>query len=320
MRLHMAQEQSPPPYPEGAAARNRWVRDLRGPRNALDSWKPYAHLFETEAAPFGAGEISTATVFLTNRECPFSCVMCDLWQNTLTEAVPHGAIAAQIRYALSELPPAQQIKLYNAGSFFDTRAIPPADYADIAREVAGFERVVVECHPAFLGDDGLRFRDLIGGQLEVAVGLETAHPGVLEKLNKQITLDSFRRAADFLAREHIALRVFILVRPPFLTEDEGVEWAKRSLDLGFDCGAEVCCLIPTRGGNGAMEALAQSGDFAPPCLASLEEAQVYGLQKNAGRVFADLWDIEKFYTDADAPVRAARIAEMNRTQEVNAHV
>ena len=36
----------------------------------------------------------TAVVFLTNRECPFRCVMCDLWMNTLDETVPRGAIAA----------------------------------------------------------------------------------------------------------------------------------------------------------------------------------------------------------------------------------
>ena len=309
------------PYPNGASSRNRWVLARRGPRNALDAWRPYAQLSETEAARNGNGHITLSTLFLTNKECPFRCVMCDLWQNTVTETVPLGAIPAQIRHALSELSPAQQIKLYNAGSFFDPNAIPPADYLAIAREVANFERVIVECHPAFLSDNTLRFRDLIGenhSKLEVAVGLETAHAGVLAKLNKQITPHSFRRAADFLARENIALRVFLLVRPPFMDEAQGLEWAKRSLDFAFDCGAETCCLIPTRGGNGAMETLAETGDFAPPTLASLEAAQNYGIGKNAGRVFADLWDIEKFYTNADAPLCAARIADMNRTQTVHA--
>ena len=35
----------------------------------------------------------------------------------------------QIRGAIATLPPARQVKLYNAGSFFDPRAIPPADDA-----------------------------------------------------------------------------------------------------------------------------------------------------------------------------------------------
>jgi uncharacterized Fe-S cluster-containing MiaB family protein len=50
--------------------------------------------------------------------------MCDLWVNTLDAAVPRGAIARQIRDAVATLPAARQIKLYNAGSFFDPQAIP----------------------------------------------------------------------------------------------------------------------------------------------------------------------------------------------------
>ena len=210
--------------------------------------------------------------------------------------------------------PRGQIKLYNAGSFFDPQAIPPVDYAEIAHSVRGFERVVVECHPSLLGGRCLRFRDLLAGRLEIAVGLETVHPDALARLNKRFTVADFQKAAAFLAAHDIALRVFLLLRPPFLTEAEGVVWAKRSLDAAFDSGAEVCCIIPTRAGNGAMEALAASGEYAPPTLPSLEAVQEYGLGRKQGRVFADLWDIEKFYTCACSPARAARLAEMNRTQ------
>ena len=107
-----------------------------------------------------SGEIvPVATIFLANRECPWHCLMCDLWRNTLSGDTPLGSIPAQIEYALNRLPAARQIKLYNSGSFFDRRAIPPEDHAAIARLVSGFERVIVECHPALVGEDCLRFRD-----------------------------------------------------------------------------------------------------------------------------------------------------------------
>ena len=301
------------PFPVAAGERTRWIIGKRGPKNALDPMRPYAFLWEEEIGPAG-DVVSTATIFLTNRECPYRCLMCDLWQNTLDQRVPSGAIAAQIRHALDRLPPARQIKLYNAGSFFDPQAIPPEDYAEIARAVRGFERVIVECHPALLGDRCLRFRDLLAGRLEIAVGLETVHPDVLARLNKRFTVADFERAAAFFAAQDIALRVFLLLRPPFLTEREGVLWAKRSLDAAFDGGASVCCVIPTRAGNGAMEALAASGDYAPPTLPSLEAVQEYGLGLKRGRVFSDLWDVERFYTCACSPARAARLGEMNRTQ------
>ncbi len=302
-------------YQGRAAERNRWIQAQRGPKNALDPWIPYAYLWEEEIGPVGA-PIPTATVFLTNKECPYRCLMCDLWQNTLDAPTPVGAIPAQIAYALERLPPARQIKLYNAGNFFDPQAIPPEDDDAIARSVQGFERVIVECHPALLGERCLRFQARLAGQLEVAVGLETVHPEALARLNKRLTVAAFRQAADFLAAHRIALRVFLLVKPPFLDEAEGIVWAQRSLDVAFESGAAVCVLIPTRAGNGAMEWLAEAGAFAPPHLTSLEAAQEYGLRLRQGRVFSDLWDITKFYTCACSAARAARLEQMNRTQAI----
>src|SRR5262245_13401375 len=103
---------------------DRFVLEHRPPKNALDPHRPYAALWEEEPNSSGA-LIPTAVVFLTNRECPFRCVMCDLWKNTLDTTLEHGVIPQQIRLALASLPPARQIKLYNAGSFFDPQAIPP---------------------------------------------------------------------------------------------------------------------------------------------------------------------------------------------------
>jgi radical SAM enzyme (TIGR01210 family) len=135
----------------------------------------------------------------------------------LADTVPTGAILAQIEYALAHLPPIVQVKLYNAGSFFDPRAIPRHDLAGMAARVRSFERVIVECHPAFLDDDCAQFADRLDGKLEVAIGLESAHPETLDRLNKRMTVAQFERAAEFLAQHQIALRVFVLVRPPFLT-------------------------------------------------------------------------------------------------------
>ena len=115
-----------------------WVVANRPPRNPVSADRPYASLVEPEPATDG-GLVDVATLFLTNRECPFRCLMCDLWKNTLTESVAPGQIPEQIRRALADLPPARHLKLYNAGSFFDPRAIPPDDYAEIARLAAPFE-------------------------------------------------------------------------------------------------------------------------------------------------------------------------------------
>ena len=302
------------PTPTRSRDLDRWILRRRPARDRLNPFRPHGFFVENERSESGM-LVAVATLLLTNRECPWRCLMCDLWKHTLRETVPLGAIPAQIDYALNQLHPARQVKLYNSGSFFDPRAIPPDDHPTIAERMRRFDRVIVESHPTLVGASALRFRDLVTGRLEMAMGLETAHPEVLAKLNKGMTLDQFRRASDFLQAHHIALRAFILVKPPFLDEAEALEWARRSIDFAFDCGATVASLIPTRGGNGALEALAQRGEFAPPRLWTLELALDYGISLGRGRVFADLWDLERFSECATCfDARRDRLQAVNHTQ------
>jgi archaeosine synthase beta-subunit len=147
----------------------------------------------------------------------------------------------------------------------------------------------------------------------VAMGLETAHPGVLARLNKRMTLDQFSTAADFLCRNGIDLRVFILVQPPYMPAGEALACAERSLDFAMKHGASAAVLIPTRGGNGVMEELMEKGQFAPPALHTLEAAMEYGLGLRAGRVFADLWGLRESCPSCHAQ-RAARLQQMNLQQ------
>lgn len=303
-------------FPSDAADRDQWILNQRPPRAAVSAREPYAFLVEDECGPDGQ-VAPVATLFLTNRECPFRCTMCDLWRNTLSESVPPAVIPAQIDLALRQLDPARTVKLYNSGSFFDPRAIPPQDYPAIADRIRHFDRVIVECHPAFLNHRCIEFRDLLNGRLEVAIGLETAHPATLEKLNKRMTLHDFQQAANFLREHHIDLRVFILVQPPFMQPGKALHWAQRSLHFAFDCGATAATLIPTRPGNGAMEALAAAGQFTPPKLSLLEAAAAYGIRQHRGRVFTDLWDLTPGVECPHCfPARLERLRHINLRQSL----
>lgn len=295
---------------------DRDIVAARPAKQPVDPRRPYAFLVEPEHTHAGRVE-QVATIFLTNRECPFRCLMCDLWRHTTDTPVAVGDIPAQIDFALERLPAARHVKLYNSGNFFDRKAIPPEEYAAIARRVEGFETVIVENHPALCGEACLRFRDLLKGNLEIALGLETVHPALLDRLNKRMTLDDFARAAAFLRRHDIAVRAFILLKPPFMSEDEGIEWARRSLDFAFDAGVQCCAVVPTRAGNGIMELLEQAGHFAPPTLASMETVLEAGLGLKRGRVFVDLWDAERLAScPRCAPARRARLHQMNLTQRL----
>lgn len=289
----------------------------RPARNAVDPSRPYEFLVEPEHTAAGTVE-DVATIFLTNRECPFRCLMCDLWKNTTTTRVAEGAIPGQIDYALARLPSAEHVKLYNSGNFFDGQAIRTADHRAIAERVGRFKTVIVENHPKLCNNECVRFRDRIDGELEVAIGLETVHPEVLSRLNKQMTLDDFDQAVRFLRKHEIHVRAFILLRPPFLSEQEGIEWALRSLEFAFSLGVRCCTIIPVRGGNGVMDQLQSQGLFAPPAISSLETVFTAGLKLNGGRVFADLWDAERLEGCARCRTsRLERMQQMNLSQQVS---
>lgn len=295
---------------------DRTILIARGERNAVDPWQPYHFLNEPEHSAAGVVE-DVSTIFLTNRECPFRCLMCDLWKNTTTSTVPLGAIPAQIDFALSRLPTAKHVKLYNSGNFFDAQAIPPADLTAIADRVRHFQTVIVENHPRLCDGRCGDFQALIGTQLEIALGLETSHSPTLAKLNKQMTVKDFTRACDLLLKSQIRIRAFILLKPPWTTAEQGIERAIESVRFAFDCGVSCCAIIPVRSGNGILDQLGEDGVFTPPRLSSLESVMLETLSWNRGRVLADLWDARQFADDpAEADSQIARLEAMNLAQVV----
>jgi hypothetical protein len=217
---------------------------------------------------------------------------------------------------LNHLPDVKNIKLYNSGSFFDKNAIPEKEYQKIASLISNFETVIVESHPGFINEGCLRFRDMIKSNLQIAIGLETVNREVLMKLNKRMTLESFTESVSFLMDHDIFTRAFILLRPPFLSGTEGVFWAERSLDFAFSAGAECCVIIPVRTGNGAMDQLFDKGIFTQPDIYSLEKVLEYGIEQQAGRVFADTWDLKLFSKcDKCLGERTDRLIAMNLSQK-----
>lgn len=315
-------------FPGSEAGRDAWVlARRREPRAALDPRRAVGAFVEPE--PNGSGEVvPVLTVLLTNRECPWRCVFCDLWRHTLTRPVAPGDIPAQVGEVLRDARWASAgprwAKLYNAGSFFDPGAIPPADDPVIAGMLGGFDRVIVESHPSLVGDRCWRFRDHLARAgrerrqeptLEVAMGLESADPGVLARLNKRMTPEDFAVAAGRLRREGVAARAFVLVQPPFERAADPAEAAVRSAAFAFGCGVDVVSLIPVRGGNGVLEDLQAEGHFQPPDLGTLERAVDGALALGAGRVLADLWDLERLRgCGVCYPRRRERLNAMNLGQ------
>ena len=262
-----------------ATTDDRRIRSLRPPKPLVDPWRAHGWLVEDERRPNGNVE-RALTVFLAGAECPFTCSFCDMWRGTIDVPTPRGALPQQLTHALHALDgqaAPDRLKLYNASNFFDRRAVPAEDVPAIAALAAPFAAVTVESHASTIGPLTLELAQQIAGRLEVAIGLETIHPIAAARLNKQLELARFDRAARFLSDNDIDLRVFVLLGAPNVPFDESVEWTCRTVEYAVQHGASVVSIIPVRGGNGEMERLAALGEFTAPTLAQLEAAVEHGL-------------------------------------------
>ena len=77
-------------------------------------------------------------------------------------------------------------------------------------------------------------------------------------------------------------------------------------------------LIPTRSGNGALDALTDASLFCEPRLSDLERSFAAALLRSRGRVFADLWDLDRFIDCTTcAAARRDRLAQMNLSQRAS---
>ncbi len=272
--------------------RNSW------PVSLTERSQPLKMTVINEQEPDVAGEVAdVTTVFLLASRCPIGCSMCDLHQNMLPHPTPPGVITRQVAQAVTQTqdrwanhltPTKRWIKLYNSGNFFDPASIPPDEYAAIARCCEPFSRIIIENHPRFGKRHLAKFRDLVSGQLEVAVGLETVQPRWLGRLHKQMTRDQFDQYARQLKEQQVDLRVFLIVGVPGIDVAESLRWAHLSIRHALRQSARHISLIPARAGHGWN---GRANELPNITLQNLQDLQQSAIDQSnaAATITIDTW-------------------------------
>ena len=296
------------------------ILQLRGQRAPVDPSSAPAIVTEIEADSNGVPKQAT-TVFLIGKECPFRCLMCDLWKNTVSTPPPPGSLVSQVEAILPQITHREIIKLYNASNFFDPQAVPPAERTELGRLVKDFELVVVENHPKLVSGTVVDFAAKLEGRLQVAMGLETADATILAWLNKQMSIADYEFACGFLLEHQISVRTFLLLPAPGVEAEKMVEHTLASVHRALQCGSEVKSLIPLRAGNGVMDWLVEQGHVRLPDINVVVETFRAALQiprHKDQRVFLDLWNLDTLAAeDVDAASICILLERWNLNQALD---
>jgi radical SAM enzyme (TIGR01210 family) len=218
--------------------------------------------------------------------------MCGHYPGT-TRGKPLGAedFVAQFRreiaiYQGQDLP---VLCLYNSGSMLNEEEIPTRALAGILEIVArcdGIRKVVLESRPEYCSEEKIDWiQRKIGSKiLEIAMGLESSNDQVLTlSLNKGFLADDFGRRVARIQR-YGPVRIYVLLKAPFLTEEEAIEDAVRSIAFAQTLSPEEIHLEPaTLQKHTLLDLFSQVGLYRLPWLWSIyevlrrvgEEARVY---------------------------------------------
>ncbi|MFI6112886.1 radical SAM protein [Kitasatospora sp. NPDC051164] len=234
----------------------------------------------------GSGElVGRKKVIIMSGGCSVpTCTMCPFTNFNnygIDGAASAESLLDQVRRTLARTedePDYEVLCLYNDGSFFAPREIPRDVQVEIARLVAaaGVKRLVVESLPQFVTEHVLApFVQALGGvRLEIGIGLQSADQLVRETLvNTRISQKSFERALAVMAGLGVDPKIYLMVKPPFLTDGEAVTDVVESVDYLTGLGVRGMTLCPTRVSQHTVAwELWRAGQYTPPNLWTVVDA------------------------------------------------
>lgn len=172
------------------------------------------------------------------------------------------------------------LRINQEGNFFnvnEVHEIAQLSILSLSKHIKGIKKITVECRPQYLTEQVVEkiekvFRDS-DVRLEIGMGLEAKNEIIRNIcINKQESNNDFIKVVERLQRHNIDALAYIIIKPPFLTEqeaiDEAVETAHFAKDIGFSrISLEPMSIHPYT----LIDVLNQTGHYSAPWLWSVVE-------------------------------------------------
>jgi hypothetical protein len=238
--------------------------------------------------------VPSFTIILRTVGCRFAreggCTMCGYITDAAAIPPTKEELIAQFDSALAKAPDSRfMVKIFTSGSFFDPCELPVEVQDYILRRLQQDERVVklvVESRPEFVQWESFqRARSLFFKPFEVAIGLETADDTIRSFcINKNFSFDDFRKACAVAAGEDVRVKVYLLLKPPFLSEGDAIRDVVDSVSKVAEYAQTVSINVCNIQRGTLVEALYLRGGYRPPWLWSVVEVLRRAKEVNSGLV------------------------------------
>jgi archaeosine synthase beta-subunit len=242
-----------------------------------------------EDEAIGAERVPAFVVILKTRGCYWAdqkgCSMCGYAKDTLGRSATPEELAEQTERALTRYRDEPYVKVYTSGSFLDDREVDPESRRRFVAAFSGrARRLLFETLPEFATESTLApLRSEFAGELEVALGLETTDPTVLARyVHKNAPPSEYLAAADRVRALGLRAKAYLLLKPPYLTEQESIEDVVRSVG---EAGSrfDALSINPVHIQNGTVvEWLYHRRRYRPPWLWSVVTTLIDGAAVRGG--------------------------------------
>jgi archaeosine synthase beta-subunit len=186
--------------------------------------------FWSEEELLDGKRVRCLTIILRTPGCSWwrdsgGCSMCGYNEKASDRSITGDDILSQFGTAWKSFDNHSIVKVYTSGSFIDENEVP----SEVREEILGKvkesgSKMLFESRPEFVKPEMIGECVRICPDVEVALGLESANDLVLSKsISKGFTFADYERAAKTVLSAGATVRTYLLLKPPFLTEQEAID-------------------------------------------------------------------------------------------------
>jgi radical SAM enzyme (TIGR01210 family) len=229
------------------------------------------------------------TIILRTKGCSWAlgdwggCSMCSYIQDSLIREITPKNIIDQFEFALTkkldEINNSMDnyvIKLFNSGSFLDDNEIPNEARKHIFNKIAEIPKIteiVIESRVEYINEEKVKeINDLSNGKyLEIAIGLESTDDHIRNNyVNKGLEFKAFLNAIKLLKKYNLGIRVYLLLKPPFLNEQAAIDDCVKSIEDLINLNVNTISINPVNiQKDSYVEYLWRQNRYRPPWYYSL---------------------------------------------------